>query len=199
MCIRDRFQLGLEISRRLESGEWTLDTLESLVAELECEGLQRRARKLARLIGPVEIAANQARIRSLAEAGDFTAFAARWGRPLAHIVFTAHPTFLLNKIQTQAVAAAASSGDPDVTSACVTDASRDTITLDSEHDAALAAISRAQTARDTINATLFAAARERWPGRWRELQPLPLRFASWVGYDMDGRTCLLYTSPSPRD
>ena len=182
------FQLGLEISRRLESGEWTLDTVEGLVAELECEGLQRRARRLARLVGPVDTSANRARIRSLAEAGDFTAFATRWGRPVAHIVFTAHPTFLLNRVQTHAVATAASSGDADVSGACVADARRDTITLDSEHDAALAAIARAQKARDTINATLFAAARNRWPGRWRELQPLPLRFASWVGYDMDGRT-----------
>ena len=28
----------------------------------------------------------------------------------------------------------------------------------------------------------------RWPGRWLDFRPLPFRFASWVGYDMDGRT-----------
>ena len=32
------FQLGLELSRRLEAGETTLDDLETLVAELEAEG-----------------------------------------------------------------------------------------------------------------------------------------------------------------
>ena len=35
---------------------------------------------------------------------------------------------------------------------------------------------------------LLAEARRRWPDQWRDLQPMPLRFATWVGYDMDGRT-----------
>ena len=34
------FQLGLELSRQLESGEMNLDQIEALVAELECEGLR---------------------------------------------------------------------------------------------------------------------------------------------------------------
>ncbi|MBC2667444.1 hypothetical protein H7F51_18150, partial [Novosphingobium flavum] len=36
------FQLGLELSRGLESGTLSLDTLGGLVAELECESLQDR-------------------------------------------------------------------------------------------------------------------------------------------------------------
>ena len=37
-----------------------------------------------------------------------------------------------------------------------------------------------------------------WPDRWKTLRPVPFRFATWVGYDMDGRTdiswatCLRY-------
>ena len=27
-----------------------------------------------------------------------------------------------------------------------------------------------------------------WPDEWTQVSPLPFRFASWVGYDMDGRT-----------
>jgi phosphoenolpyruvate carboxylase len=182
------FQLGLELSRRLESGDLTLDGVEALVAELECESLQARARRLDHLIAPVAIDENLARLKSLAEGGDFNAFAARWGRPFAHIVFTAHPTFLLNKAQTEAVAASASSGDTSAAVVCVAAPTRDPITLDSEHEAVMAALTRAQAARDTINALLLATARTRWPERWRSLQPLPFRFASWVGYDMDGRT-----------
>mgnify|MGYP001180977015 CR=1 FL=1 len=34
------FQLGLELSRQLESGDLSLDQVEKLVAELECEGLR---------------------------------------------------------------------------------------------------------------------------------------------------------------
>ena len=180
------FQLSLEISRQIESGALSLDTVEAMVAELECEGLQARARRLNRLLAPVEPEANLARIKSHAESGDFSTFAARWARPVAHIVFTAHPTFVLNKAQSATVAQAATTGD--FASTCAADPARDTITLDTEHDAALAAIARGHTARAAITTALFQTARARWPDQWRALKPQPIRFATWVGYDMDGRT-----------
>jgi phosphoenolpyruvate carboxylase len=182
------FQLGLELSRKLETGALTLDAVEKLVAELECESLRARAARLHRLVSPVGIAENEAILDKLAEEEDFAAFAARWQRPLAHIVFTAHPTFLLSKAQTEAVTASASSGNISKASVCVASAKRDTITLDTEHEAAMMAMARGQAARDRISALLFDVAAARWPKRWRSLQPLPVRFASWVGYDMDGRT-----------
>jgi phosphoenolpyruvate carboxylase len=124
------FQLGLELSRKMESGELTLDRIETMVAELECEGLRVRARRLNRLVSPVERDTNLTRIGAMAEAGDFAGFAARWNRPVAHIVFTAHPTFLLARAQAQAVAQAASQGDLDSETVCAAPAARDTITLD---------------------------------------------------------------------
>ncbi|MBU6267758.1 MAG: phosphoenolpyruvate carboxylase [Sphingomonadales bacterium] len=192
------FQLSLELSRRIESGALTLDGVEALVAELECDGLQTRAARLLRLVSPVDPHENLGRVKALAEASDFAAFAARWARPVAHVVFTAHPTFLLSKAQGQAVADAASAGDTSAEAVCVVGPQRDTITLDFEHDAAMAAMRRGQDARDRINALLLGLARQRWPDRWQALKPLPVRFASWVGYDMDGRTdigwqtCLRY-------
>jgi phosphoenolpyruvate carboxylase len=183
------FQVGLELSRRIESGALSLDAVADLVAELECQGLQARATRLTRLLAPVASADNAARLRAIADQeADFAAFAARWQHPLAHVVFTAHPTFLLSAAQSAAVAISASSGEIDAGTACAAPATRDSITLDSEHAAAMAAIARAQAARDQINAVLLDSARTRWPGQWRALAPLPLRFASWVGYDMDGRT-----------
>ncbi|MEQ1496159.1 MAG: phosphoenolpyruvate carboxylase, partial [Novosphingobium sp.] len=182
------FQLSLELSRRIESGELTLDKLADLVAELECDGLLARAHRLNRLVAPIARSENLSRLSNLADAADFESFAARWQHPAAHIVFTAHPTFLLTGSQSEAVASAASSGEIGAATACVAPHQRDAITLDSEHRAAMDAIARAQTARDAINRTLFAQARQRWPDQWRSLAPLPLRFAHWVGYDMDGRT-----------
>ena len=179
------FQLALELSRRIEGGDLPLDKVEAMVAELECEGLQARARRLTRLVAPVEVDANIARLKGHAETGDFASFAARWGRPVAHIVFTAHPTFLLNKAQTQAVADGASADAPAI---CTVPPARDTITLDTEHEAALAAMARGQAARDRVTATLLETARARWPREWRNFKPMPMRFATWVGYDMDGRT-----------
>ena len=188
------FQLGLELSRKLESGETELDTIESLVTELECVGLRAKAARLIRLAGPIDPATNDARLRSLSDEDDYAAFAAHWQRPLAHIVFTAHPTFLLSAAQTKSVAAAASTGDTSQEAVCAVPGGRDPITLDTEHEAAMAAMIRAQDARDRINAALFEIASTRWPKRWRSLQPLPVRLASWVGYDMDGRTDISWST-----
>ncbi|MEN9717319.1 MAG: hypothetical protein RIQ99_197 [Pseudomonadota bacterium] len=182
------FQLGLELSRELETGKLGLGDLAALVNELECNGLLARAARLNQLVAPVDPAENDARIAALVPTDDFAAFAAQWRKPLAHVVFTGHPTFLLSQRQSAAVATAASSGDIAAQTTCSAPHDRDVITLDSEHAAVMAALSRAQTARDRINHTLFAHARRHWPAAWRTLAPLPLRFASWVGYDMDGRT-----------
>ena len=182
------FQLSLELSRQIECGELGLGDVSTLLAELECEGLLARAQRLERLIGPVAPDLNLARIAALAEADTFAEFTARWQHPVAHVVFTAHPTFLLTARQSAAVASAASSGAADAATACVAPHGRDAITLDCEHRAAMDALTRAQGARDAMVCGLLAEARRRWPDQWRDLQPMPLRFATWVGYDMDGRT-----------
>jgi phosphoenolpyruvate carboxylase len=188
------FQLSLELSRKLESGELSLDQCESLVAEMECEGLRARAARLNRIAGPITPSANDQRIDDLATEDEFTAFAVRWQRPAAHVVFTAHPTFLLSRAQSQAVTASASNGDLSEASVCVASSQRDTITLDYEHEEAMAALARGQAARDRINGRLFDIAAARFPKRWRRLQPMPFRFATWVGYDMDGRTDISWST-----
>ncbi len=183
------FQLSLELSRALEAGALTLAGANGLVAELECESLLSRANRLYRLLAPVAPDANRSAFGALVETGEtFGAFAARWSRPLFHIVFTAHPTFLLSPAQGDAVAAAASSGAVTEAGVCIANPARPPITLDHEHDEAMAALGRAQDARDELTAMLFAEAARAWPDDWRSLQPMPYRFASWVGYDMDGRT-----------
>ena len=177
------FQLSLDLSRALEGGELTLDDLTALVTELECDGLKTRAQRLRTLLAPPTQGA------PLADDGDdFDAFRARWEHPQLHAVFTAHPTFLLAPAQAEAVAAAASSEGAINNAACVVSAERGAVTLDHEHRAAMDAMARAQDARDVIVARLLTEAQSRWPDDWRSLRPLPFRFASWVGYDMDGRT-----------
>ena len=176
------FQLSLDLSRALEGGEVSLDDLAALVAELECDGLKARAKKLRTLLAPPASAA------APEEDEDFAAFAARWEHPQLHAVFTAHPTFLLSPAQSEAVAIAASAPQEVDDSVCAVSATRTAVTLEHEHQAAMAAMARAQDARDVIVARLLEEARQRWPQEWRALRPLPFRFASWVGYDMDGRT-----------
>ncbi|MXP41816.1 phosphoenolpyruvate carboxylase [Altererythrobacter soli] len=184
------FQLSLDLSRQIESGELTLDECGDLIAELECEALTSRARRLRRLVAPVDPAANIAELEATLadEAGDFSAFRARWEKPRLHAVFTAHPTFLLPPAQAEAVAEQASREGPIKPEACAVPSDRTGITLAFEHAEAMRAIGNAQDARDRIVATLLGAARERWPDEWHDFSPLPFRFAHWVGYDMDGRT-----------
>jgi len=183
------FQLSHDLSRQLEAGTIGLDAIEALVAELECEALQTRAARLRNLVAPTDPDGNLDRIVALLREEDgFSEFRLRWERPLLHAVFTAHPTFLLTPGDSDAVATAALADDPRAATVCAVPGAGPAITLQFEHAEAMAAIERAATARDRINARLLSHARSRWPGRWLDFRPLPFRFATWVGYDMDGRT-----------
>jgi phosphoenolpyruvate carboxylase len=185
------FQMGLDLSRELESGALSLTDMTELVEELGCEALQSRAHRLHSLLAPMDIAENQKRFATMVEAsaadGDFAAFSARWGRPLQHVVFTGHPTFLLTTAEADAVALAASQ-DSIEPAMCVINTARTAVTLASEHSDVLEAMRQAQAARDKMVATILSAAAKAWPAHWRKLSPMPFRFATWVGYDMDGRT-----------
>ena len=188
------FQLGLDISRELEAGKLDLGTLETLVADLECASMQARAKRLRRLVEPVDPAGNAAALaQALWTVGSddqpsFAEFASAWETPQLHTVFTAHPTFLLTDAQSQAVASAASQTGDIGKEVCVTGTESAAVTLVYEHGRAMDAIAHAQDARDEIVAELLDHAATRWPDQWHSLKPLPFRFASWVGYDMDGRT-----------
>jgi phosphoenolpyruvate carboxylase len=188
------FQLSLDLSRQIENGDLELKSVNALVSELECDALKSRAAKLHGLIAPVATTDNDAAIAGLAAGDDFDSFAARWSQPLQHIVFTAHPTFLLNGAQSDAVADAASKGEISEQLVCIANPLRDDVVLDYEHAEAMAAIARASTARDQMVGKVFDVAAERWPDQWRALRPIPYRFATWVGYDMDGRTDIGWTT-----
>ncbi len=189
------FQLSHDLSRQLEAGSIGLDTIERLVAELECEALQSRAARLHGLLAPTAPEVNLDRVVALLDEGDgFGEFRARWEAPLLHAVFTAHPTFLLHPGDADALASAALADDPRAATVCAVPGAGGAITLEFEHGEAMAAIARAATARDRINTRLLAHARARWPGRWLDFRPLPFRFATWVGYDMDGRTDIRWST-----
>ncbi len=186
------FQLSLDLSRLLERGELTLDDCAAMIAELECSALAQRADRLRHMVSPVGETANVEALYAASTAESFEDFASHWQSPQLHAVFTAHPTFLMTPAQTEAVAQAASA-EEGVDPACVI-GERPTVTLAYEHERAMRAIAHAQQARDTINANLLAHAREKWPDQWLDLFPLPFRFASWVGYDMDGRTDITWSN-----
>ncbi len=186
------FQLSLDLSRLIEGGDLALADCAAMIAELESQALSHRAAHLRALVAPVGEEANGKALAACFAETDFDAFAARWQRPQLHAVFTAHPTFLLSPAETAAVARAASTGAP-IDPASL-DRSRPQVTLAYEHAEAMKAIAHAQEARDVLVRALLAHAAQAWPDRWQELAPLPFRFASWVGYDMDGRTDITWSA-----
>lgn len=190
------FQLGLDLSRALEASAMDLNAIEALVEELECSSLQARAERLRRTLGPVTEDDNRSAIlQQLAGISDFDALKQAWESPHLHAVFTAHPTFLLTPDQSTAVAEAARSEGQIGREVCATGQDRPAVTLDFEHGEAMRALANAQDARDELVRAVFARAQELAPNRWQEIRPLPFRFATWVGYDMDGRTDIKwYTS-----
>jgi len=184
------FQLSLDLSRKLEAGELTLDMAEAIVAELECDALMSRAERLRNFIAPVSPDANLAAFQTQLGSAQhsFSAFRARWERPQMHCVFTAHPTFLLSPAQSEAVALSASYQGAIDAKTCIASTEKPPVTLAFEHEQALNAIANGAAARDQLVSTLLSEAARQWPDKWLEFAPLPFRFASWVGYDMDGRT-----------
>ncbi len=190
------FQLGLDLSRALEGGGSDLDQLEAMVAELECASLQSRASRLRRLVAPVAPDANRDALKeSLSQTTSLDALRSAWETPSLHAVFTAHPTFLLTPEQSDAVANAAGKDGEIGQEVCLAGTNRPEITLQYEHGRAMRAIGHAQDARDAIVSDVLAHAQSNWPEDWHSLAPVPFRFATWVGYDMDGRTDIKwYTS-----
>lgn len=178
------FQLSLDLSRALESGQLTLDAVEAMICELETLALEDRAVRTRRLLALPRKGA----VRLGPAFTDFGAFREHWEQPRLHAVFTAHPTFLLTPDQAGALAGAIEGGGDVAEVACTLTEDRPAVTLAYEHARAMRAIGHAQDARNGIVARLLTQAATQWPDRWRDLKPQPFRFATWVGYDMDGRT-----------
>lgn len=184
------WQLACDISFALEEGVLTPGEIDTTIADMLGRTLDERGRWMATMLAAPEggsmATAWRARLCEEAEACDFETFAARHGRPLYGCVFTGHPTFLLDSAQTarlvRAMTGARPPADPDLP-----DPGRG-LTLDDEHRLALAAIDHARQAGGAIARTLLETARKAWPDRWRGFRSWPIALASWVGYDMDGRT-----------
>jgi phosphoenolpyruvate carboxylase len=182
--------LANEIFSGLHRGAVSVEGLGTLVRGLADTGLKRRAETLRDLhedgLSGAALEALKARLDALAKAG-FDSYAEATTRRRAGIVFTAHPTFALSKALRAALADAAVEGThpnrenlphgPD-----------ETISLLAEHDEVKEAMDRARTALARLDALVLETARQHFPDQWHTLRPDLISLASWVGYDLDGRT-----------
>lgn len=185
-------QLAHELLLKEAKGELSLDQLIELQRFLTAKSLEDRAKQFSErvLSDPVSVPDILRNDRSRS----FEEFSGKFGRLRYGIVFTAHPTFGLSRKATEFF------------KVCISDSSRNSltweqydvlsldkfvntqITIGDEHTDALQALDNARDALTDINREILTEARRRFPKDWSTLIPTPVSLASWVGYDLDGRT-----------
>lgn len=186
--------LSLAITRQMDNEIISEDDVAALIRYLRDAAFVDRAARIAAYVGGVDMAANDASLATLAQTllrPDPNDSPVRWAeyrssteRTRFAAVFTGHPTFSLPLPVNQALAEAAC-GRP----APHFESHRPPpITLRSEFDQSVIAITNGRDAIDRFNAALISVARGAWADRWTELTPSPIVLSTWVGYDTDGRT-----------
>lgn len=136
----------------------------------------------------------------------FENFKSRIELELFGVVFTGHPTFGLSGTLMRNMAELAADSDADgnpmsedvraaiFTNALTAEHRPDAdLGLDREHALSLEAIANMQAAMRRVYDLIFEVAEELYPGRAKELTPKLVTLASWVGYDIDGRSDILWT------
>lgn len=192
--------LAHNLSVRFERGEVAIDELRAIVRNLTDRAFARRATHLRSYVG-LDRADSSARLGAVADRwiadadGNFDVFCRRAGRSRVGAVFTAHPTFGMSSEASLILAdiAASDSGEDAFEMARerlrgVSHALGSDISLAEEHVRAQLAVLRLKDALAAFNGALIERARQTWPEQWRSFTPQPMTVASWVGYDLDGRT-----------
>jgi len=205
--------LALELNKRLDRDALDFGAIEDLIQHLSGEAFAHRATRMAHYLGEVDAKRNEERLRALFRscAGasgkrgkpqtDFTAFKALVERELFGIVITAHPTFSQTRPMMQALAELATGRDAAGKPLPARERTRllaqaravehrppETLDLTYEHDLSLLAIENIHRALQRAYEIALEVAAELYPKELETLTPRLLTIASWVGYDLDGRS-----------
>ncbi|MEO0393639.1 MAG: phosphoenolpyruvate carboxylase, partial [Pseudomonadota bacterium] len=201
--------LSGRLAAAILSGEMSPDDVQKLVRFVVVRSAIWRAYRQADYVGSVDMAAHDQDLRELisqiAHDGEgklkpFADFQRIFEREIYGLVLTAHPTFLLPRplipIFAQLVeffGGATTMSDQDLADTLKalggqTHGWTGGVTLDDEHELSIEALHHIQAAVTRFLAGLFAVAAELYPAQWTRLQPRPITLASWVGYDLDGRS-----------
>ena len=196
---------AFDLSRRIGQGEVTLDGLEGVIGQLGADAFAARSQRLAAYLGDCSMERQRARLHAMfetiADRGDFDAYAEAVEASPFGVVLTAHPTFALNHVLSIALIELASghrvdgealTGDERAErlglAASHPHGPPTELTLDVEHAWSVEALDSAHTAMASVYAAALDVARRRWPARWGQLTPRLATLATWVGFDQDGRT-----------
>jgi phosphoenolpyruvate carboxylase len=194
--------IGFYLSRSLESGKISMDELKALAGRLMDRACVRRAERLREQIGYVD---NQTTIKDFSTfvaktvGSDpdvdvaFETFKERWSRARNGIVFTAHPTFGLSEALSRRMVEIASGevkGEPTIGLPHRPDSP---ITLEYEHKAVQVCIQNLRDGFEELLNGFYSVAAAGFGERAYKFRPKIATVASWVGYDLDGRTDIKWT------
>jgi phosphoenolpyruvate carboxylase len=191
------------IAYQLLHGRLTLDDIAKQAAENAGPALQARVQGMLRQLAALREEDNESRLAQLIDGlaledgrrVPFTRFKERIETEIVGVVFTAHPTFSLSPEANEAALALLRAGTLSTGGNGQAQKSRalrvrrlTAPTLQEELDASMAAIrSLRRAARRLLRVTVAVAARH-YPTEYRELRIRSLTVATWVGFDLDGRT-----------
>ncbi len=180
--------LAIDLSEHLEDGSLDLSALHAVVRQISDRALVERAGRLRDQCRPADWkAAVDTALAPLEEAG-LAEIRTAVETPRAGIVFTAHPTFALSRTLREILAEIAGDESAADRLGAVPHAPDPSITLAAEHDDVRAAIVNAQDALRALNGAILDWLEAHVPNKWWSLRPAPIQLATWVGYDLDGRT-----------
>ncbi|MCI5046338.1 MAG: phosphoenolpyruvate carboxylase [Aquisalinus sp.] len=183
-------QLAHELSIQIESQELSAEGLSKLIKSYSDSAFLDRSRALKQYLSLSDEKLPEHRLSDAVRSGlncsDFETFCAAWQKTKDVIVFTGHPTFILSKAQREALVENVSGAD--LAPAELEHYPDNSITLKEEHEAVLCAMEHASTAISLLHKKLIEDASMSFPDSWRSFSPAPMKLATWVGYDMDGRS-----------
>lgn len=192
--------VAFDLSRRLEAGEISFEELKALATRLMDSACVHRALLLKEQIGLESEAATRKEFASFVaeyakgrDAKAFEAFKARFGRARNGIVFTAHPTFGLSEALSNRMAEIAVAGTAKGQRIGLPHRPDPELTLAYEHRRVESAIGNLRDAYTDLIRDFFATAHKAFGDRAFKANPQLATFASWVGYDLDGRTDIKWT------
>ncbi len=179
--------LAFELSRRLERDDISVDQLAEAAQQLCDAAMVERAQRLGGYSSECDVPA----VLMKQAGGDPVRLKAIVSRAKAGIVFTAHPTFALSR-ELRAKLSGFADNPPAGAGKSVKIGGRhapdDELTVLSEHEDILNAVEQAKNALNEAHAMVCDTLRGADPAGWKSVTPRLASIASWVGYDLDGRT-----------
>lgn len=191
------FLLAQDMFTALETGQAGLGEVRELIDDMHAITLEARAGRLRAQHFPEGPSAIWDGVRQRlkhAAAQGLEAFRQLTGTAHGGLVFTGHPTFSLSSELRAAIARHTTDWSGASRAVLKTAIAQESkawalrITLRGEHAEAQAALAHARDALAAYAALVMDVAADAFPQDWRDLDPVLPSLASWVGYDLDGRT-----------